>query len=184
MRALKRWLDRSVTAQAVVGFLLMVGVLALLRRDAHPVLWVVQAGFYSLIFVVIRAVMRRRVNRAAGTDHRGFSELNRKLRHREVPEEPEEREAMRRLVGSQLGQIKRSGRWVPYWMGFMGLVAIGVLVLGTIAGQVIWPLTYAIFMAGFLYWIHWMRRRTAERHRFMRSALEGESNAVSQPDTP
>lgn len=165
-----------------MSFLLMVGVMALFRRDEHPLLRVVQAGFYTLIFVVIRTVMRRRVNRAAGTDHRGFDDLNRKIRRREVPEDPEEREAMRRLVGTQLGQIKRSGRWVP-WMGFTGLVAVGLLVLGTIAGQVTWSLIYVIFMTGFLHWIHWMRRRSTERHRFMRSALQEPSDGVSFPDT-
>lgn len=53
---------------------------------------------YAAIGIAVVAAQRRRGRRAAGTDVRGLAELNRKIRHREVPSDPEEQEAMRRLV--------------------------------------------------------------------------------------
>lgn len=171
MRAFKRWLDHSLTAQAVLIFPLLVGFTALFRRHENPVWWVVQGALCTAITVGFLAAQRRRVGRAAGTDARGIAELNRKIRHREVPQEPEERATMRRLVDEQLGQIERGGRWLPYWLGFMGLVAIGTLALGVSAGAWILPLVLAIGVAGFCWWALWMRRRSIDRCRHMRSAL-------------
>jgi hypothetical protein len=37
---------------------------------------------------------------------------------------------MRRLVDDQLNLLERKGRWLPYWLGFVGLVAAALLVLG------------------------------------------------------
>lgn len=172
MRAFKRWLDHSLTAQAVLIFPLLVGFSALFRRHENPVWWVVQGALCTAITVGFLAAQRRRVGRAAGTDARGIAELNRKIRHREVPQAPEERATMRRLVDEQLGQIERGGRWLPYWLGFMGLVAIGTLALGVSAGAWILPLALAVGVAGFCWWALWMRRRSIDRCRHMRSALQ------------
>ncbi|MFF4269998.1 hypothetical protein [Streptomyces sp. NPDC001536] len=173
MRAFKRWLDHSLTAQAVLIFPLLVGFSALFRRHENPVWWVVQGALCTAITVGFLAAQRRRVGRAAGTDARGIAELNRKIRHREVPQAPEERATMRRLVDEQLGQIERGGRWLPYWLGFMGLVAIGTLALGVSAGSWILPLVLAVGVAAFCWWALWMRRRSIDRCRHMRSALQG-----------
>ncbi|MEU6354520.1 hypothetical protein ABZ896_35225 [Streptomyces sp. NPDC047072] len=179
MRSLKRWLDRSLTAQAVVIFLLGVGVNALIRRDSHPALWVFQALLYTAVALAFVVVQRRRALRVAGTDAGGLVELGRKVRRREVPSEPGERAAMRRLVDDQLGLMERKGRLLPYWLGFMGLIAAALLVLGVATGSWVFPLVFALFTVGFCCWIVWMRRRAMDRFRFMRSALREEHEKVS-----
>ncbi|MEU5887561.1 hypothetical protein ABZ835_12045 [Streptomyces sp. NPDC047461] len=172
MRAFKRLLDRSLTAQAVLIFPLLVGFAALFRRHENPVWWVVQATLCTAITLGFLAAQRRRAGRATGTDARGVAELNRKLRHSEVPKAPEERATMRRLIDAELGRVERGGRWLPYWLGFMGLIAIGTLALGVSAGAWIVPLVIAIGVVGFCWWVLWARRRFIDRCHHMRSALQ------------
>ncbi|MEU0074926.1 hypothetical protein ABZ027_36150 [Streptomyces sp. NPDC006332] len=179
MRAFKRWLDRSLTAQAVLVFLLGLGISALLRRDDHPVLWVIQSAIYTGIAIAFVAVRRRRISRAVGTDAGGIEELNRKIRHREVPRDPEERATMRRLVAEQLGQMERGGRWLPYWLGFMGLVALGLVVLGAFTDSLIFPIVFAVAVAGFCYGVLRTRRRALRLLRDMRSALRNQNERVA-----
>ncbi|MFB4421642.1 hypothetical protein C5F59_011175 [Streptomyces sp. QL37] len=171
MRALKLWLDRSLTAQAVLIFVLGVGANALFRRDGHLGWWVVQTAVFTAVAIAIVAAQRRRTGRAAGTDPRGIAELNRRIRHREVPSDPEQRATMRRLVAEQLGKMERGGRWLPYWLAGMGLIAAGMLVLGFVTGSLTVALVFAVGVAVFCSWVFWTRRRALERHRHMRSAL-------------
>jgi hypothetical protein len=148
VHGLTRWLDRSPTAQAALIVLLGVGISALVRRDEHPASWVVHGVLYAGVGIAIVAAQRRRAGRAAGTDARGLAELNRKIWHREVPSDPEEREAMRRLVADHLRRMERAGRWLPYWLGAMGLIAVGILVVGAATGSWLFPMIYAVFGAG------------------------------------
>ncbi|MFC8673162.1 hypothetical protein ACFUEN_10865 [Streptomyces griseorubiginosus] len=179
MRSFKRWLDRSLAAQAVLIFLVCVGVTALIRWDRDPVLWVVRAALYTAIAVTIVAVQRRRARRAAGTDARELAELGRRIRHREVPTDPEERAAMRKLLDDQQQRLERSARWLPYWLGLMGLAAAALLALGVATGSLVFPLVFALGTAAFCLWILWMRRRTRERYGYMRLALQEEREHVS-----
>lgn len=179
MRVLKRWLDHSPTAQAVLVFLLGMGANALFRRNEHPVIWVVQAVLCTAIVIAFLAVRRRRVTRAVGTDARGVAELNRKLRHREVPSDPEERAAMRRLVAEQLGKMERGGRWLPYWLGAMALIAVGLLALGVVRGSVTVPLFFAVGVSAFCCWILWTHRRAMELHHAMDAALRDRSELAA-----
>ncbi|MFF1719861.1 hypothetical protein [Streptomyces sviceus] len=179
MRSFKRWLDRSLAAQAVMIFLLGMGVSALFRRGDHPVLWVIQGFFYAAIGITFVAVHRRRAIRAAGNDPRGLVELGRRIRHREVPSEPEERESMRRLVDDQLSLLERNRRWLPYWLGFMGLITVALLALGVATGSLALPLAFAVAVTGFCCWVAWMRRRSLDRLRHMRAALREDHERVS-----
>ncbi|MEU7280195.1 hypothetical protein AB0A69_15625 [Streptomyces sp. NPDC045431] len=172
MHAFKRWLDRSLIAQALLIFLVVLGVRAAVDREEHPVWWVVQGVLYTAVAVAVIAAQRRKTARAVGTDPDRLAELNRKVRHREVPTDPGERAAMRRLVDQQLGRLERAGRWLPYWLGFMGLVAVGLLVLGAVGGSWALPLVFAVSVIAFCCWVPWMRRRSLGDHRHMRSALQ------------
>ncbi|MGW5614450.1 hypothetical protein [Streptomyces sp. NPDC003877] len=174
MLSLKRLLDRSLTAQATLVFLLGLGITALLRRDEHPAVWVFQSALYTGVAIAVLAVQRRRAARAVGIDTDGLADLNRKIRHHEVPQDPEERAAVRRLVAEQLGQMERAGKWLPYWLGAMGLVAVGMLVLGILSGSLVFPLLFAVGMAALCLWVLWMRRRSLDRLRRMRQALRQE----------
>ncbi|MEU5207577.1 hypothetical protein AB0H44_32315 [Streptomyces pseudogriseolus] len=87
MLSLKRLLDHSLTAQAVLVFLLGLGITALFRRDEHPAVWALHSALYTGIAMAVLAVQRRRVARAVGTDAGGLADLNRKIRHHEVPQE-------------------------------------------------------------------------------------------------
>ncbi|MFF8673541.1 hypothetical protein [Streptomyces sp. NPDC015242] len=169
--SLKRLLDRSLTAQATLAFLLGLGISALSRRDEHPAVWVFHSALYTGVAIAVLAFQRRRAARAVGTDAAGLADLNRRIRHQEVPREPEEQAAMRRLVGEQLGQMERAGKWVPYWLGAMGLVAVGMFVLGAVSGSLLLPLVFAVAMVALCVWVLWMRRRSLDRLHSMRQAL-------------
>ncbi|MFE2214230.1 hypothetical protein ACFW93_20000 [Streptomyces canus] len=96
------------------------------------------------------------------------------IRHREMPRDAEERAAMRQLVAEQLGRMERGGRWLPYWLGFMGLVA-----LGAITGSPAFPLVFAVGVAGFCYLVVRMRRRAMDSHHDMCSALRNQGEQVA-----
>ncbi|WP_435883611.1 hypothetical protein [Streptomyces griseomycini] len=169
--SLKRLLDRSLAAQATLVFLLGLGTTALIRRDEHPAVWVFQSALYTGVAVAVLAVQRRRAARAVGTDAGKLADLNRKIRRHEVPQDPEEQAAMRRLVTEQLGQMERAGKWLPYWLGAMGLVAVGMFVLGAVSGSLVFPLLFAVGTVALCTWVLWMRRRSLDRLRRMRQAL-------------
>ncbi len=172
--SLKRLLDRSLTAQATLVFLLGLGVTALIRRDEHPAVWVFQSALYTGVAVAVLAVQRRRAARAAGTDAGGLTDLNRKIRHHEMPQDPEEQTAMRRLVAEQLGQMERAGKWLPYWLGAMGLFAVGMVVLGAVSGSLVFPLLLAVGMVVLCFWVLRVRRHSLDHLRWMRQALRQE----------
>ncbi|MFI6609729.1 hypothetical protein [Streptomyces sp. NPDC050507] len=171
MQTVKHWFSDSLIAQGLVVLVLGLGVGALVRRDEDPGVWMVQGLFYTVVVVGFLAVQRRRTSRATGAGPHAIAGLNRKIRHREVPRDPEERALMLRLVDDQLGKIERGGRWLPYWLGFMGLVAAGLLALGAVNGSVVFPLVFAVGVVAFCLWILWMRRRALELLHHMRSAL-------------
>ncbi|WP_033308756.1 hypothetical protein RFN58_41825 [Streptomyces iakyrus] len=171
MLSLKRLLDRSLTAQATLVFLLGLGITALFRKDEHPALWVFHSALYTGVAVAVLAVQRRRAARAVGTDAGGLADLNRKIRHHEVPQDPQQQAAMRRLVAEQLGQMERAGKWLPYWLGVMGLVVVGIFVLGAVSGSLVFPLLFAVGMVMLCSWVLWMRRRSMDRLRRMHGAL-------------
>lgn len=177
MRALKRRLDRSLTAQAVLIFVLTAAVTALLRPDEHPAWWAVKGALYTGIAMAFVVAQRRKAGRAAGTDPREVADLNHRIRHREVPRDPEERASMRRLVTAQLRQMERGARWLPYWLGVMGLIAVGTLVLGTATGSMTVPLFFAAGVLVFCCWVLWTRRVAMDRFRYMHSALHGRTPA-------
>ncbi|MEU1084349.1 hypothetical protein ABZ368_29690, partial [Streptomyces sp. NPDC005908] len=87
-----------------------------------------------------------------GTDAGGLADLNRKIRHREVPQVTEEQAAVRRLVAEQLGQMERAGKWLPYWLGAMGFIAIGLFVLGAMSGSLVFPSVFAAGMVALCFW--------------------------------
>ncbi|MGW0934763.1 hypothetical protein [Streptomyces sp. NPDC002666] len=171
MQTVKHWFSDSLIAQGLVVLVLGLGLGALFRRDDDPGVWMVQGLFYTVVVVGFLAVQRRRTSRATGAGPRAIAGLSRKIRHREVPRDPEERALMLRLVEDQLGKIERGGRWMPYWLAFMGLVAAGLLVLGAAKGSLVFPLVFAVGVVAFCLWILWMRRRALELHHHMRSAL-------------
>ncbi|MFJ8085376.1 hypothetical protein ACIQ6Y_32930 [Streptomyces sp. NPDC096205] len=174
MLSLKRLLDRSLTAQAALVFVLGLGITALFRRDEHPAVWLLHSALYTGVAITALAVQRRRATRAVGTDAGGLADLNRKIRHHEVPQAPEEQAAMRRLVAGQLGQMERAGKWLPYWLGAMGLVAVGMFVLGAVSGSFLFPLVFAVGVLALCFGVLWMRRRSLDRLRWMRQALRHE----------
>ncbi|MFJ4539919.1 hypothetical protein ACIP39_28725 [Streptomyces tibetensis] len=67
-----------------------------------------------------------------------------------------------------------AGKWLPYWLGAMGLIAVGMLFLGAISGSLAFPLLFAGGMVALCSWFLWVRRRTLDRLRRMRQALRQE----------
>ncbi|MHC3475092.1 hypothetical protein ACYF6T_41345 [Streptomyces sp. 7R007] len=180
MSALKRRLDRSLTAQAVLAFLLALAITAPFSRpDEHPALWLLRSLFYTGIGFAFMVVQRRRIGRATGTDPRRLADLNRKIMHREVPSDPEERAVMRRLVDEHLRRMEGAGRWLPYLLGLMSLIAVAVLVLGAATGSLSLPVFTAVLLIGIAWWTVWTRRRSIDRCHSMQSALREQDERVS-----
>ncbi|AYL40320.1 hypothetical protein ACFTZ8_09720 [Streptomyces fungicidicus] len=179
MRALKRRLDRSLTAQAVLIFALGVGVTALFRPEGPPIRWLVNSGIYTAVALVFLVVQRRRTSRATGADASEVADLNREIRHGEVPGDPDRRATMRRLVDGHLDQMERAARWLPYWLGFMGLIAVGMLVLGVTTGSLTYSLLLAAGLIVLCCGVLWMRRRSLDRLRRMRELLRSRSEQVA-----
>ncbi|WAX76887.1 hypothetical protein [Streptomyces sp. KMM 9044] len=190
MSAVKRLLGRSLAARAMLILTPGVGGTAPFRRDEHPVVWIVQATLYTGAAVAILAARRpppaaRRPppavpygRRAAGVGPGAVADLNRGIRRGEVPPDPEERAAMRRLADDQLDRIQRAGRWFPYWLALRGLVAAGLLVLGAVSGSVVPSAVFAVGTLGFLWWVVWRRRRSMRRLRTARSVSESPGERV------
>ncbi|MFK0102425.1 hypothetical protein [Streptomyces sp. NPDC091040] len=171
MHTVKHWFNDSLIGQGLVVFGLGVGLNALLRHDDHPAMWLVQGAVYTVVVMVAVALQRRRTSRVTGASPSAVAGLLRKIRHRDVPRDPQERAVMRRLVDDQLRRIERGKRWLPYWLGAMGLVAIGLLVLSSAGGSLGYALVFAAFVVAFCAWILWMRRRAVALYRDMRVAL-------------
>lgn len=171
MHTVKRWFSHSLSAQALVLFVLGLGFGAVFRRDGHPALWAVQSLLYTAVIIGVVAYQRRRAGRATGARPGTVVDLSRRLRQREVPEDPEERVLMGRLVEDQLGKMERGSRWLPYWLGLMGLIAVGMLVLGAATGSLAFPVVFAVGVIAFCCGVLWMRKRTMGLLQHMRSAL-------------
>lgn len=171
MHTVKHWFSHSLAAHALVLFVLGLGLGAVFRRDGHPALWAVQSLVYTAVVIGVVAYRRRRISRATGARPDALIDLDRRIRHREVPEDPGERAVMRRLVEEQLGKMERGSRWLPYWLGIMGLIAVGMLVLGAATGSPAFPVVFGVGVIVFCWWIMWLRKRTIERYQHMRSAL-------------
>ena len=171
MHTVKHWFNDSLIGQGLVVFGLGVGLNALLRHDDPPAMWLVQGAVYTVVVMVAVALQRRRTSRVTGASPSAVAGLLRKVRHRDVPRDPQERAVMRRLVDDQLRRIERGKRWLPYWLGAMGLVAIGLLVLSSAGGSLGYALVFAAFVVAFCAWILWMRRRAVALYRDMRVAL-------------
>ncbi|MCX0246315.1 hypothetical protein [Streptomyces drozdowiczii] len=172
MHTVKHWFNDSLIGQGLVVFGLGVGLNALLRHDEHPAMWLVQGAVYTAVVMVALVLQRRRTSRATGASPDAIAGLDRKIRHHEVPDDPEERAVMRRLVDEHLGKMERGKRWLPFWMAFMGLIVVAMFVLAaTTGGSLLFPLAFAVFMAAFCAWILWMRRRSLAMNRGMRTAL-------------
>ncbi|MGQ4491392.1 hypothetical protein LRE75_11720 [Streptomyces sp. 372A] len=172
MHTVKHWFNDSLTGQGLLAFVLGVGLNALLRHDDSPAMWLVQGAVYSVVVLVAVVLQRRRTSRATGASPGAIAGLDRKIRHHDVPDDPQERAVMGRLVDERLGKIERGKRWLPFWMGFMGLIVVAMFVLAaTSGGSLVFPLAFAVFMAAFCAWILWMRRRALALNRGMRTAL-------------
>ncbi|MFD7428598.1 hypothetical protein ACFV6Z_16345 [Streptomyces sp. NPDC059818] len=171
MHTVKHWFSHSLAAHALMLFVLGLGFEAVFRRDDHPASWAVRSLVYTAVVVGVVAYQRRRTSRATGARPDTLIDLGRRIRHREVPEDPEERAVMRRLVEDQLGKTERGSRWLPYWLGFMGLTAVGMLVLGVTTGSPALPVVFGVGVIVFSCWLVWIRKRAIERYQHMRSAL-------------
>ncbi|MFC8536220.1 hypothetical protein ACFUJY_19995 [Streptomyces sp. NPDC057249] len=171
MHTVKHWFNDSLVGQGLLVFGLGVGLNALLRHDDPPAMWLVQGAVFTVVAMVAIVLQRRRMSRVTGASPGAIAGLLRKIRHHEVPRDPRERAVMRRLVDDQLGKIERGERWLPYWLGAMGLIAVGLLVLGFTGGALGYSLFFAVFVAAFCVWLLWTRRRALTLYRDMRRAL-------------
>jgi hypothetical protein len=172
MYRLKQLLDRSVAAQAVLVFVLAAGVTRLISPHRPVAVWLFNSAFYTAMGVVFVIVRRRRDRAVMGGATAGeHASAERKMIHGQVPDEPQERDVMRRLVRHRRRQ-----------MGKFGWTMIPLLALLVVLCPVFWAATGAwttavlwlVFGAVFGSWMVWIRRLNLRRLAYMDEALSAD----------
>ncbi|WP_329124214.1 hypothetical protein [Streptomyces sp. NBC_01465] len=159
MRAVRKWFKDSPAAQTVLGFVLFAAVILSLNWGHTPGWWLVKLGLYIAISVAFAARRRRRDAEAAGTDTATLKSLERRIQRGTVPEDPQERAAMRRLVLHRLDLMSRT-RWsVPAFSVMLALVAVLAAVTGDWAVAAVFLAISAVVTGAMV----WIRRRAARK---------------------
>ncbi|MEU3188140.1 hypothetical protein ABZ707_28685 [Streptomyces sp. NPDC006923] len=165
---MKRWLDRSVPAQAVLLLLLVAGATKLIRPELSTPHWLVQSVVWTA-FAMVFVLIRRRQDRSAmgGASAGEHVSVERKLRRCQIPEDPRERESMRRLVAYRRRQMTR------YAWTLVPLFAVLVLLPVVWAVQGVWTTAVLWLLFGLVFgsWVFSARRHNLSRVRHMDEAL-------------
>lgn len=156
LRRPKTVLERSVAAQAVLSFVLIAVVIKLVRWDLPVVLWLIESAALTAVSTA-SAVWRRRRDRAAlgGISVDQQLAVERQLARGHVPQEPRERDAMRRLVGQRLRRMN-SLNWT-----FVPLLVLLVAASAAFAALGMWTFGMVWLVCSLVFdsWVLYMRNR-------------------------
>ncbi|MFC4033393.1 hypothetical protein ACFO3J_18140 [Streptomyces polygonati] len=122
----------------------------------------VSAVVYGGFMAVSAGMGRRRVSRATGVEVDDLPRLSRQARRGELPQDPEQRRQMRRLVRWQLGRMHDMRRAVLAF-GLLFLVFAANTVLWFVTGHGVAGLCWLVGGLAMLALIWWNRRRTESR---------------------
>jgi hypothetical protein len=80
-----------------------------------------------------------------------------------------------------LGLLERRGRWLSYWLAFVGLITTARLALRVATGSLTSPLVFAAGVIARCCRAVRKRRRALESHHFMRAVLREERDTKRPP---
>ncbi|MFJ4713840.1 hypothetical protein [Streptomyces sp. NPDC088785] len=176
MERVHTFFARHFWAQLLLGVLAGVVIVQLLYPQGSFAAVLGRTVFGSLAGVGIALTARRKERRAAGSTD-GLIALDRRLRTGDVPTDPAERQAMRRLVD----QRTHRGRHRKAALAFLAVMFVGITVLTAFTAGPRQTVGFAVLTVVFLTWLTYMSSLTNRRLRAMDAAL-GTAPAPAAPE--
>ncbi|RZU36625.1 hypothetical protein EV284_4119 [Streptomyces sp. BK022] len=173
MGRINEFFIRNVWAAVVLGVVTasLVTWVLLPGRSLGAVL--VRTCVYSAAGIAFALARRRKEKRAAGGSMDRLVRVERWLRTGEVPSAPEDREAMREIVGRRLRQTRHRVAALIFLVALFAAVAV----LVGLTAQPLQTVAFVAFGVAFMGWMVWSSNRQDRRLRTMRDAL-----GSGQPD--
>jgi peptidoglycan/LPS O-acetylase OafA/YrhL len=174
-------LARNLWLQVVLSVLCAAAVVLVLFPGSSVGSVLLRLAVSSIGGVIVLVVVRSREKRAIGGSSADVVSLDAKLRKGDVPSAPEERRAMRELVGQRLHRTRH--RRAALVMLF---VLVAMVVAGTaLTAQPRASVGIALFSGVFLAWLAWFGHVQIRRLRHMDQALRDERRpAAERADAP
>ncbi|MER8018204.1 hypothetical protein ACIQ7S_15160 [Streptomyces griseoluteus] len=170
MGRINEFFIRNVWAAVVLGVVAASLVTWVLFADRSFGTVLVRTCFYSVAGIAVALARRRKEKRAAGGSLDRLVRVEQSLRTGEVPSAPEDRAAMREIVGRRLHQTRHR---VAALIFLVALFA-GIAVLVGLTARPPQTIAFVVFGVAFLGWMVWSGNRQDRRLRTMRDALDTE----------
>lgn len=174
-------LARNLWLQVVLSVLCAAAVVLVLFPGNSAASVLPRVAFSSIGGVIVLLVVRTREKRAIGGSSEDVVSLDAKLRKGDVPSAPEERRAMRELVGQRLHRTRHRRAALVLLCALCAAVVVGTALTAEPRATV----ALALFCGGFLGWMAWFGGVQIRRLRHMDRALKDERRpAVEGADAP
>ncbi|MET9700753.1 hypothetical protein ABZY31_28080 [Streptomyces sp. NPDC006529] len=168
MREFSRWVALRPWMQGALVAVFGAGVILLLGPGSSPFAAVLRGISGAVGATAVMMMIRRRERRASGVSTaEDYVSLDDRLRHGEVPDSPEERAEMGRLVTDRLRRV-RHRRWA---LIFLFLMFGSVTVLAAVGSGFRQGALTGVLSAVFLAWITWYGARQQRLLRRMAAEL-------------
>ncbi|MES9525273.1 hypothetical protein [Streptomyces capoamus] len=162
-----RFLGRHLWLQVVLSLLAASALIMLLFPGRSFASVLVRTAVTSVGAIAVLVVRRRRERRAAGGSADDLVSLDLKLREGEVPEDPQERRAMRDLVAQRLHRTRHRRAALV----LLGVLFGGLTVLLALTGNARQSIGFGVLTVVFVGWIAYQGHVQDRRLRSMRAAL-------------
>jgi Flp pilus assembly protein TadB len=145
-RLLSKWWVLSLS------YFVVYGGFQLLRPGRTWVDAVIGAAIYAAWMTGWQVRRRRRDSRAVGAKADELPQLERRMMRGEVPDDPAERQAMRKLAERRTAKLRRGAKWALPLLGFLWLAfAVLSLARGDLGTGLVWLAAGAV-MLGVIFW--------------------------------
>ncbi|WP_420037123.1 hypothetical protein ACN2WE_37260 [Streptomyces sp. cg28] len=178
MERVNVFLARHLWVQLLLGVLAGAVVVQLLYPQGSFGAVLIRTVFTSFGGVCFVLVMRRKERRAAGSTD-GLISLDRRLRTGDVPSDPGERQAMRRLVDQRLHRTRHR----KAALAFLTVLFVGVTVGTAFTAGPRQTIGMAIVTVVFLSWMSYISSLQNRRLHAMDAALAGAPSGIGSPAT-
>jgi Flp pilus assembly protein TadB len=154
-RLMDRWWARGLL------LLVLCTAIGVLIRGGNVAAAAISATGYAAYGTWQMMRRRRRDSRAVGADAAELPLLERRMRHGDLPADPEERRVMRALAQRRLAQMNRS--YAKWAFVLLAVIVAGLSALQLAAGHTVPGICTLLLGAAFLGWMFLMRRRNQAR---------------------